>query len=280
LLVKLCNLYNKMAVILNNGGKFSDKIVFNGEYIEKHIPISLKSAVTEKEIYIMNLLSSGKNFPLITKLLYVDNLSMDSHTILYISPNAEMDLFDACINNYTIDIDNLKLCIILALKYVHLHNIIHLDVKPENILIKNNKFILCDFGLSQNVSGDIDIHHIISRGTPGYIHPNYIKTGLVSKKLGITYDLFSLLITIITCVETNENINDWQNFCSKHHTGRINDLLASKMTIVLTSWIIRSKVIPSWISNLVKSGDYLALEYRHFIKKIKYSAKRQKIIKT
>ena len=87
-----------------------------------------------------------------------------------------MDLFEASINNRTIDISNLKLCMILALKFVHLHNIVHLDVKPENILIKDDNFILCDFGLSLNVSNNIQIYHTVSRGTPGYIHPDYIKT--------------------------------------------------------------------------------------------------------
>ena len=72
-----------MKHILENTGKFSDKIVLNGEYVEKHIPIELKSVVTEKEIHIMNHLSSEKDFPLITKQLYVDNSSMDDH-IYYI----------------------------------------------------------------------------------------------------------------------------------------------------------------------------------------------------
>ena len=52
----------------------------------------------------MKLLSSDEEFPLITKLLYVDNLSMDSHTILHISPNAEMDLYDTSVNNHNIDL--------------------------------------------------------------------------------------------------------------------------------------------------------------------------------
>ena len=173
-----------MALLLENVGKFSDKIVLHGEHVEKHIPIGLKTVITEKEISIMKLLSSKREFPLITKLLYVDNLSMESHTILHISPNAEMDLFDACIKKKMIDIKKLKYCIILALKFVHLHNIIHMDVKPENILIKNGNFILCDFGLSVRIMDDYEIYHTSPRGSHGYIHPEYIRTGIVNASLG------------------------------------------------------------------------------------------------
>ena len=48
-----------------------------------------------------------------------------------------------------------------ALEVVHKHDIVHLDIKPGNILLKDKRFKLCDFGMSlQTVngyySGDID----------------------------------------------------------------------------------------------------------------------------
>lgn len=259
-----------MAIFLENTGKFSDKIVLQGEHVEKHIPIELKTAITEREISIMKLLSSKREFPLITKLLYVDNLSMDSHTILHISPNAEMDLFDACVKNEMIDIQRLKYCIILALKFVHMHNIIHMDVKPENILIKDGNFILCDFGLSVRVIENYEIYHTSPRGSHGYIHPEYIRTGMVNGRLGKTYDLYSLLVTIITCIEDNDDISEWLHFCEKHRNSY-------KIKSRLHDWIIKSAFIPDWIVDLIMSEKYLRLEYKDFVSKKHDSAKRQKI---
>lgn len=36
---------------------------------------------------------------------------------------------------------------LLALEFIHRHNMVHIDIKPENIFIKNDQFKLGDFGL-------------------------------------------------------------------------------------------------------------------------------------
>lgn len=59
-------------------------------------------------------------------------------------------------------------CVLQALEYAHNKNILHLDIKPGNILIKNdNIFKLSDFGLSGviNKSGVCDFKQIY---TPNY----------------------------------------------------------------------------------------------------------------
>ncbi|KAF2109886.1 kinase-like domain-containing protein [Lophiotrema nucula] len=39
-------------------------------------------------------------------------------------------------------------CLVIALEYLHKHNVRHKDIKPENILVSNRKVLLADFGLS------------------------------------------------------------------------------------------------------------------------------------
>jgi serine/threonine protein kinase len=64
--------------------------------------------------------------------------------------------------------------IIEALQIVHSHNIVHRDIKLDNILIDlQNNIKICDFGVSKQVrKGDI-MHD--QCGTPAYISPEILK---------------------------------------------------------------------------------------------------------
>ena len=64
--------------------------------------------------------------------------------------------------------------IVLALKYIHSHNIVHRDIKLDNILIDlDNNIKICDFGVSKIIKkGDIMLDQC---GTPAYIAPEILK---------------------------------------------------------------------------------------------------------
>jgi serine/threonine protein kinase len=51
----------------------------------------------------------------------------------------------------------------LALAFIHSHNMVHLDIKPENIFLKNDQFKLGDFGLVAKISYDKDVEEGDSR---------------------------------------------------------------------------------------------------------------------
>ena len=63
--------------------------------------------------------------------------------------------------------------IILGLQYIHNHNIVHRDIKLDNILIDlDNKIKICDFGVSKKViNGDLMKEQC---GTPAYIAPEIL----------------------------------------------------------------------------------------------------------
>ena len=64
--------------------------------------------------------------------------------------------------------------IILGIQYIHNHNIVHRDIKLDNILIDlDNKIKICDFGVSKRViNNDKMFDHC---GTPTYIAPEILR---------------------------------------------------------------------------------------------------------
>ena len=63
--------------------------------------------------------------------------------------------------------------IIIALEYIHGNNVIHRDVKPENLVLDNKGYIrLTDFGIAKENMPDNSSE---TSGTPGYMSPEVMK---------------------------------------------------------------------------------------------------------
>ena len=83
--------------------------------------------------------------------------------------------------------------LILALEYIHKNNIIHCDIKPENILSnKYGYFYLTDFGIAINKSDkendDIQNNNNYLAGSMGYMSPEI----LFQENISFCADYFSL----------------------------------------------------------------------------------------
>lgn len=66
-------------------------------------------------------------------------------------------------------------CVLAALEFAHAQGVIHLDVKPSNILIRGRLAMLTDFGFAKdlalaNITGE---HSLL--GTPGYMAPEQFR---------------------------------------------------------------------------------------------------------
>ena len=90
-------------------------------------------------------------------------------------------------------IDDIILQIGIGLDYLHENNIIHHDIKPENILVsKNNEVKIIDFGLARYNRLRIFTRNRFIDGTPTYMSPEQIRKRHTDKRT----DIYSYGITI------------------------------------------------------------------------------------
>lgn len=86
-----------------------------------------------------------------------------------------------------------------ALHYAHLRNVIHRDVKPDNILIlADGRAKLTDFGLAKDHNNDQDLtRHASGLGTPNFMAPEQFAD---AKSVGARSDVYSLAATLFAAV--------------------------------------------------------------------------------
>ena len=78
-----------------------------------------------------------------------------------------------------------------TIKYLHDNNVLHLDIKPNNIMIKDDRSIkVLDMGISTRLHGSGE--HSKVRGTPSFMPPEQID----GARLGRYTDIFALGVTL------------------------------------------------------------------------------------
>ena len=86
--------------------------------------------------------------------------------------------------------------IILGLQHIHSHNIVHRDVKLENILIDlNNTIKICDFGIGRVLSNPDDLLYD-QCGTPMYMAPEILFSSKEKGYKGFPIDIWSAGIAL------------------------------------------------------------------------------------
>ena len=83
----------------------------------------------------------------------------------------------------------------MALEILHSENIIHRDIKPDNLMIDKQGLIkLIDFGFSKKLDNNQNLRTLTKCGTMGYTAPEILSDS--KEGYGIKADIWSFGITI------------------------------------------------------------------------------------
>ncbi|KAL3830873.1 hypothetical protein ACJIZ3_019675 [Penstemon smallii] len=91
-----------------------------------------------------------------------------------------------------------------ALAYLHKSDIVHRDVKTNNILLDNNFCVkVADFGLSRLFPNDVTHISTAPQGTPGYVDPEYHQCYQLTDKS----DVYSFGVVLIELVSSKPAVD-------------------------------------------------------------------------
>ena len=114
--------------------------------------------------------------------------------------------------------------IVEALSFMHTQKMLHLDLKPSNIMMRDGEVVLIDFGLSKQFDddGNPESSTTIGGGTPGYAPVEQMNfNGDYKNSVPVTMDIYALGATMFKMLlghkppVASDLLNDGFNFSTK-----------------------------------------------------------------
>lgn len=115
-----------------------------------------------------------------------------SNVYIILQRCSRTSLFEAVRDRKQLSAPEVRFCmlgILSGVRYIHSRNIIHHDLKLANVLFRNNRPVICDFGLCWQL-GEGETKAYCNYGTPNYMAPEIIQDKTTGH--GLEVDIWSL----------------------------------------------------------------------------------------
>lgn len=149
---------------------------------------NLTNEITKKKIMYETNLMRNLRHPSITKIL--ETFETDKYFLIIMEYISGGNLQSFLKKRRKLNEKTAKILfkqIIEGIKYIHSQNIVHRDIKLENILLDlNNHIKICDFGVSKHIKPNQILYE--QSGTPVYMAPEILKN---EGYLGFPVDIWS-----------------------------------------------------------------------------------------
>ncbi|XP_065366438.1 death-associated protein kinase related [Calliphora vicina] len=159
----------RRAIHKNSGTHFAAK------FLKRRRRAQSSDREIKHEIAVLMLCNDAEN---IVKLNAVHESRSDTALLLELATGGELQTFldnEECLTEA-----QARICmreVLKALQYLHKRSIVHLDLKPQNILLTGEHIEdglkLCDFGISRVVAEGTNVREIV--GTPDYVAPEVLQ---------------------------------------------------------------------------------------------------------
>jgi eukaryotic-like serine/threonine-protein kinase len=128
----------------------------------------------------------------------------------------------------------IKICEGLAA--LHEANILHLDIKPDNILMKHSGHpVIIDFGLSKNIESGLTEPHSVPEGSFRYIAPEI----WLHTPMSVRTDIYSFGITAYEIITGNTFVNgDSLEQIRRQHLSKIRPMLERQDLLMDLAYVI------------------------------------------
>ncbi|XP_073831984.1 death-associated protein kinase related [Musca autumnalis] len=172
----------RRAIHKNSGVHFAAK------FLKRRRRAQSSDKEIKHEIAVLMLCNDADN---IVKLNAVHESRSDTALLLDLATGGELQTFldnEECLNE-----GQARICmreVLKALQFLHKRSIVHLDLKPQNILLSGERIEdglkLCDFGISRVVTEGTNVREIV--GTPDYVAPEVLQY----EPLSLATDIWSV----------------------------------------------------------------------------------------
>ena len=212
----------------------------------------------EREIDIMKTYNTHKNLPTYYDSFINHNTSLDvslRNHYIFMEYCEGKELFDMIKHNFDYKLaTSIIYQLLLAVKHLQKYNIIHSDIKLENIIIDSkNQIKLIDFGLSRKIEKGNAV--LLNRyiGTIGYIAPESILLNYVTLKT----DIWSIGILYYILLNNNHMFNVLNIDSYKKQLNQLNYIINKTNGITINnSTITNSNHYVNIVSFLIKTICY------------------------